>query len=156
MPEHTIQLESPEPRWIAIVKRTATQNELSRVVPEGCGEVWNFIRATNLPHTGLNLALYRNGNIDLDCGVIVTGSFSPSDDVECSTTPTGKTARTEHYGPYHRLGEAHKAITEWCKKHNYPLTGLNWEIYDHWTDDPAMLHTTVYYELAADISQTTN
>jgi hypothetical protein len=55
--------------------------------------------------------------------------------------------QTAHLGPYNRLGEAHAAIRKWCADHGHALTGVSWEIYGHWTDDPAQLRTDVFYLL---------
>jgi effector-binding domain-containing protein len=43
---------------------------------------------------------------------------------------------------------AHNAIHQWAKENNQPLAGPSWEIYGHWTDDPAALRTDIYYLLA--------
>jgi len=147
MAEYEMHLEQAAPRWVAVVRRRADPGSLSKVVPATCGIVWNFIRATSLPHEGLNLAIYKNAAIDLECGVIVKDRFESSGEVVCTTTPSGPVVRTEHYGGYDRLGDAHDAIHQWCRANQHKLTGVRWEIYDHWTEDVEKLHTTVYYQV---------
>ena len=56
-------------------------------------------------------------------------------------------ATAAHYGPYSRLGDAHAAVRQWCAAQGHALVGPFWEIYGHWTDDPAQLRTDVCYLL---------
>ena len=51
------------------------------------------------------------------------------------------------HGHYVRLGAAHEAVVEWCRTHDHRVSGTRWEVYGHWTDDPAKLRTDVYYLL---------
>jgi effector-binding domain-containing protein len=147
--EYQVQVETVTSRPTAVVRRRAGPAELARVVPQGCGEVWAFIRAAGLPHPGRNLALYFDGEINLEVGVEVTQPFAGDGQVFCSCTPAGLVATAAHLGPYARLGEAHRAICKWCADHGHALAGPNWEVYGHWTDDPAQLRTDVFYLLQA-------
>jgi effector-binding domain-containing protein len=149
MPDQ-VRLETVEPRPIAVVRRLASQDQLSKVIPEGCGEVWAFIRGSAIPHHGLNLALYLDGAIHLECGVLVLQPFTDSGSVVCSSTPSGRVATATHVGPYHRLGETHQAILDWCVAQGHTLAGPSWEIYGHWNDDSAKLQTDVYYLLVGE------
>ncbi len=58
-------------------------------------------------------------------------------------------ATATRFGPYDRLDGAHSAIRKWRSDRGYPLAWPNWEIYGHWTDDPAQLGTDVFYLLQA-------
>jgi effector-binding domain-containing protein len=142
-----IHLQHVEPRPIASVRRRATHEQLSKVVPEACGEVWRFLHATHAPHLGLNLAIYWDGEIDLECGVLVPRPFADPDTVTCSQTPGGLVASATHIGPYDRLGETHRAICDWCATEHHRMAGPSWEIYGHWDEDPAKLLTEVFYLL---------
>jgi effector-binding domain-containing protein len=149
---YEIRVEPVESRPIASVRRRATIPQLSTVVPSACGEVWNFIRAAGIEHPGRNLAIYRDGGegqLDVEIGVEVADSFTGDGTVSCSATPAGTVATTAHFGPYDSLGEAHKAVVEWCRDHHRDPTGMNWEIYGHWEDDPEKLRTDVFYLLEA-------
>jgi effector-binding domain-containing protein len=145
--EYQVQIQKAEPQPIAAVRRRARSDELASVIPAGCGEVWQFIRAANLPNSGLNLAVYFDGEINLECGVIVLAPFQSDGPVICSATPSGMVATAAHFGPYHLLGAANRAITDWCDAQGYKLAGPSWEIYDHWNDDPAKVRTDVFYLL---------
>jgi effector-binding domain-containing protein len=134
----------------AVVRRRVHRSELSTVVPQGCGLVWNFVRAHGLK-AGRHVALYLNGNVDLEVGVEVSGAFEEQDEVVRSSTPAGAVVTAVHFGPYQRLGEAHDAIRKWCAANGHQLTGLNWEIYGHWRPEwdanPSAIRTDVFYQV---------
>lgn len=147
--QYQIHIEKVEPQPTAVVRRRARFSELAQVIPQACGEVWAFFRSSLLPHPGRNLALYRDDEINIECGVEVAQPFAGDDRVYCSTTPAGTVATTAHMGPYDRLSEAHTAILAWCADHGHALAGPCWELYGHWNDDPSQLRTDVYYLLQA-------
>jgi effector-binding domain-containing protein len=149
---YEILVEQVESVTIATVRRRATIAELPAVIPPACGEVWGFIRAAGIGGAGRNLAVYRNGEggpLDVEVGVEVAGPFDGDGKVCRSATPAGTAATTVHFGTYSRLGGAHEAIVQWCRANHRDPTGINWEIYGHWDDDPAKLRTDVYYLLDA-------
>jgi hypothetical protein len=127
----------------------AAVSELSQKVPALIGMGWDFIRRIGVKSDGINVAIYRGdaGRLQVEAGPRVLAPFAGSGDVVCATTPSGKVATVAHIGPYHRLGEAHNAIREFCAAHGHRLEGTNWEIYGHWTDDASRLRTDVYYLL---------
>jgi effector-binding domain-containing protein len=151
--KYDIRLEQLSSRPLAVVHRRARPHELSRVVPDACGEVWNVVRSRNLTGAGRHVAIYLDGQINLEVGIELDSPFTGYGDVVLSATPSGHVAMTTHYGPYGQLSLAHEAIRVWCGKNGYLLAGPNWEVYDHWKDewnsDPAQISTKVYYLLDA-------
>ncbi len=147
MMEYQVLVEQAASRTTAVVRTRAGRHELAQVVPQGCGEVWTFIRSSQMPHPGRNLALYLDCEINLEVGVEVTQPFAGNGRVVCSSTPAGTVATAAHFGPYDRLGGAHAAILGWCAEKGHVLAGPSWEVYGHWDDDPAKLRTDVYYLL---------
>lgn len=133
---------------IAVVRRRVMQNELSRVVPEACGEVWDFIRASGYAGAGRNIAVYLDGEINLECGVEVMPDFVGGGDVHLSATPSGTAVHAAHIGPYATMGDTHAAIRAWCAAQNHRFAKQSWEIYGHWTDDITQLRTDIFYRLA--------
>jgi effector-binding domain-containing protein len=140
------------PRPLAVVRRRAKQSELSRVVPEACGFVWNALRANKITGAGRHVAVYLDCEINVEIGVEMDGPFTGAGDVIPSSLPTGTVATTTHFGPYGGLGAAHQVIHDFCKQHGHKLAGPNWEIYGHWVDewnkDPAKIRTDVFYLIA--------
>jgi effector-binding domain-containing protein len=93
------------------------------------------------------MALYLNGEIDVECGVEISQPFQGDGRVFCSETPAGLVATTTHWGTYKNLHQAHAAIGSWCEKNGYLTALVNWEVYGHWVDDPSKLRTDVFYLL---------
>jgi effector-binding domain-containing protein len=152
--EYKVRLEQHPGQPLAVVRRRASSAELSRVVPDACGTVWKVIRAQQVAGAGRHVALYWDGQINLEVGVELSAPFPGYGEVVPSSTPAGPVATTTHYGPYQRLGEAHKAITQWCADNGRALARPNWEVYGHWVDewnkDPSKIRTDVFYLLVAD------
>lgn len=144
---YAVEVRRVEARPLAVVRRQAGQHELARVVPDACGEVWAFVRAAGIDHAGRHVAVYLDGAINLEVGVEVDRPIAGDGRVVPSSTPAGTVATTAHLGPYHLLGAAHEAVRAWCADHGRAAAGPNWEIYGHWTDDPAQLRTDVFYLL---------
>lgn len=146
--EYNVSIEHLSSRPLAVVRRRGRSQELSKIVPDACGIVWNVIRAQQIPGAGRHVAVY------LEVGVELEAPFVGSGEVVGSATPSGSTAKTTHYGPYGQLHEAHKAIRVWCAENGQTLAGPNWEIYGHWQDewnsDPAKIATELYYLLIGD------
>lgn len=151
MAAYVVRLQDLDSVPLAVIRRQAKPSELSRVVPECCGLVWNVIRAQQAKG-GRHVALYWDGSIRLEVGVELSGPFEEQGQVVRSATPAGSAAWTTHYGPYSGLGAAHKAVREWCEANHQRLAGPNWEIYGHWQNEwnsnPSQIRTDVYYQLA--------
>jgi effector-binding domain-containing protein len=116
-------------------------------MPALCGEVWQYIRAHQLPDPGRHIALYLNGEIDLEVGAEISQPFQGDGRVMCSQTPAGQVATTTHWGSYAGLHQAHEAICQWCQENGHSTAVISWEIYGHWNDDPSKLRTDVFYLL---------
>jgi effector-binding domain-containing protein len=151
--EYNVRLEHVSSVPLAVVRRQAKQQDLSKVVPNACGTVWNVIRAQNVKG-GRHVALYWDCVINLEVGVELESPFAGHGEVVPSATPAGTVATTTHFGPYGRLGDAHQAIVQWCAAHGHTLAGPDWEIYGHWVsewnNDPSKIRTDVFYLLKTD------
>ena len=150
MTSYSVQLQRLDSIPLAVVRRQAKASELSRLVPECCGLVWNVVRAQQTK-AGRHVAIYWDGAIRLEVGVELHGPFVEQGEVVRSATPAGSVAWTTHLGPYGGLGAAHQAIGRWCEANNHSPAGPNWEIYGHWQrewdTDPSRIRTDVYYLL---------
>jgi effector-binding domain-containing protein len=150
--EYQIQLQTVvDARPLAVVRRQAGVSELSRVVPDACGIVWGALRAQQVKGAGRHVAIYLDDQINLEVGVEMDTPFAGYGEVVGSSLPVGSVAKTVHFGPYGQLGEAHKAIRDWCARHGHALAGPNWEIYGHWEEewnrDASKIRTDVFYLL---------
>jgi effector-binding domain-containing protein len=143
--------ENVDGRPLAVVRRRARLHELSKVVPEACGLVWKTLRTAQVRGAGRHVAIYLDGEINLEVGVEMNAPFGGHGEVIASSLPVGLVASTVHFGPYPKLYEAHKAICDYAARHGYGLAGSNWEIYGHWVDDwnqdSSKIRTDVFYLL---------
>lgn len=139
---------------LAVVRRRAPKNQLSKVVPEACGVVWNAIKAAGVKG-GKMVAVYldqSDGQVTLEIGAEVPIAFAGHGNVVSSSLPGGEVATATHFGPYGTLGQTHEAIQRWCSGKGLKLAGPCWELYDHWKEEwvtnPAKIRTDVFYLLA--------
>jgi effector-binding domain-containing protein len=148
---YVVRLEQLSARPLAVVRRRAASHQLSKVVPDACGTVWKVIRSQQVPGAGRHVAVYLDGQINLEVGVELDGPFTGHGEVVVSATPPGLVATMTHFGPYHLLQHAHGAIRRWCGANGHVLAGPNWEVYGHWIDewnnDPSKICTDVFYLL---------
>jgi effector-binding domain-containing protein len=152
--EYNVRLEHVSSTPLAVVRRQAKQQDLSKVVPDACGTVWKVVRAQNINGAGRHVALYWDCVINLEVGVELEAPFAGHGEVVGSATPAGTVATATHFGPYGRLGDAHRAILQWCASNGHTRAGPSWEIYGHWIDewnkDPSKIRTDVFYLLKTD------
>ena len=152
--KYVVRLERLSARRLAVVRRRAAPQELSKVVPDACGTVWNVIRSQQVSGAGRHVAVYLDDQINLEVGVELDGAFTGQGEVVVSATPPGLVATTTHLGPYQLLHKAYEAIHQWCAANGHVLAGPNWEVYGHWKDewnsDPSQICTDVYSLLVAD------
>jgi hypothetical protein len=152
--EYDIRLEQHSGLPLAVVRRRASLQELATVVPDACGTVWGVVRAQRVPGAGRHVAVYWDGQINLEVGVELDAPFAGHGEVVGSATPAGPVAATTHYGPYSQLHQAHEAIRLWCANNRHRLAGPHWEIYGHWKSEwdsePAKIRTDVFYLLVPD------
>jgi effector-binding domain-containing protein len=151
MSSYEVQLQQLRSIPLAVVRRQARADELSRLVPECCGIVWNALRAQQAKG-GRHVAIYWDDTIRLEIGAEMNEPFAEQGEMVRSATPSGAVASVTHLGPYASLGEAHDAVHSWCRARNHRLAGPRWEIYGHWQrewdTDPSQIRTDVFYLVA--------
>ena len=151
--KYNVRLEQHSGQPLAVVRRRARPQELAKVVPNACGQVWSVVRSQQVTGAGRHVAVYLDDQINLEVGVELAAPFAGYGEVVGSATPAGPVATTTHYGPYGQLHEAHEAVRLWCENRGYTLAGPNWEVYGHWKDewnsDPTKICTEVFYLLVA-------
>jgi effector-binding domain-containing protein len=144
---YDVHLAQVAPQLTAVVRTQAKIADLPKVIPPLCGEVWQFAKSAGLPKPGRHTALYFDCVMNIEVGVEVSQSFIGNGRVVCSALPGGTAVTTAHWGPYNKLGNAHQAVHDWAAKNGHALSGVSWEIYGHWNDDPAQLRTDVFWQL---------
>jgi len=146
-----VKLVNLEPAFIAAVRRKTTFAELPRQIRSYYDVVYAAVQEGKISKGGHNVAVYRNASersVDVEAGVQVPSKFVDVGEVECRQLPGGEAATLAHFGPYDRLASAHEAVRAWVRQHGRVLSGVAWEIYGDWDDDPAKVRTDVFYGLA--------
>ncbi|WP_395750089.1 GyrI-like domain-containing protein [Prosthecobacter sp.] len=156
---HSIEITRSKATPTAVIRSRVPPQELSRFVPAACGEVWSFIQAAGLPKPGRHVAVYLDGQGNIEVGAEVSAPFAGNERVQCSQLPAGLVATAVHLGPYGSLGKAHAAIRQFCAQRGHIPTGVSWEIYGHWEEswnaDASKIRTDVFYLLENSTPQAT-
>ena len=150
--EYDVVVEIAQPELVAATRATIPLGDIPRTWKPALDRVWAFLKTRRDLDPGHNLFLYhhpahRHEAMNIDFGVQVMRPFEPEGDVRCIATPAGEVAKTVHVGPYDRLSDAHNAIHAWCAANNGKIAQASWETYADWTEDPALLETTIKYLL---------
>jgi DNA gyrase inhibitor GyrI len=122
---------------VAVVRGGATMANL----PQRIRALFDEFYAGFKGKAGLNVVFYPGwsaGECEIACGVQAEQGGN-------ATIPAGAVATTVHMGPYDRMKAAHEAIHQWARENGRRLAGPSWEVYGHWSDDPATLRTDIYY-----------
>ncbi len=141
-----------EPRALAATRARLPINQVSRTFTNYLTPVYETARAIGLKLDGQNVFIYENddaGAADVTFGVGVVAPFAGHAPLIAAHTPEGSAAHVTHWGDYGGLGAAHGAVVEWCKENGKQLAGPRWEVYGHWSDNPAEVRTDIYYLLHA-------
>jgi hypothetical protein len=139
--QYAVEVKQVPEQPIAAVRGLTTMANL----PARIRELFDQFYAGFKGKGGLNIVFYPGpgvgGEFEIACGVQLEQGGNAS-------TPGGTVATTVYMGPYNQMKPAHVAIHEWARENNRPLAGPSWEVYGHWTEDPAQLRTDIYYLLS--------
>lgn len=136
---YTVEIRQVPARPIAVVRGHTTMATLPSRIRALFDEFYTGLKGKG----GLNVVLYPgdvSGEFEIECGVEVESGGN-------SSTPAGMVATTVYLGPYDQMSPAHKAIHQWVRENGHKLAGPSWEVYGHWSDDPAKLRTDIFYLL---------
>jgi len=145
------------PRQLAAVQRTLRSSEVSGVIREELGQVWQFLAEHKVKSTGHNVAIYApaasgggtGSDMLLDAwfGVEVHELIPASEKVVQMATPTGPVVSTVHWGDYAGMRGAYDALKSWCQTTGRRATATSWEVYGDWFDDWTKVRTDVFFLL---------
>jgi len=149
--EPEVQLCEVSQQYLAAVREHTTSQNLAAKIRQLLNEnaVYTFLNDAGIKEHSHNVFVFWDDDegLVIEVAVQVFAPFVGDDRVICSSTPQGKAATLLHIGPYEQLGRTHAAIIDWCRANHHAMTGLRWEIYGRWNDDPGKLQTEVFYLL---------
>ncbi len=136
--EYAVQVRQTAAQPIQIVHGRTTMATLPANIRKLFDEFYAGFKAKG----GLNIVFYPgsgvSGEFEIGCGVQMESGGN-------AVTPAGLVASTVYFGPYDRMAPAHAAIHRWARESGHELAGPSWEVYGHWSDDPAQLRTDIFY-----------
>lgn len=139
-------------RTLAVVRGRVAMADIPGKVMPMMDKVWAFIRERGISGFGHNVWLYRatrTGEFDMEVGVQLPEPFEGAGEVVCTATPAGSAVHTFHCGGYHELPGVHSRALAWAAEQGRALSGVSWEVYGDWDDDPAKRRTDIYHLCAA-------
>ena len=147
---HAVSIVATSAAPTAVIRETTTWERFPTLWSELLDEVWGYVRGAGV-QAGRNVMLYLDDVPNVEVGVELEGPFADSSGrVVASALPAGRAATTVARGAPSPEGiaAAHGAVVNWCDANGHARTGVRWEVYDHWRDDPDSFETAVYWLLA--------
>src|SRR4051794_9850817 len=135
-------------RPTAVVAETTTWQRFPVLWPQLSGEVWGCLNAAGIRGGCPNVMLYLDDRPRVEVGVLLDQPCPLTGRVQRSALPGGQVAKVVHTGPYSALGEAHRAVLDWCARHGRTVVGPRWEVYGPHSDDASQQTVEVTYLLA--------
>ncbi len=142
---------------IAVVTGRATRQDLVRKIRQLFDEFYQHVASVAVGRRGLNIIVYRGQpgvdlmetpeGMPLEIGVQVPAPFAGDGKILCSSTPAGRVATITHIGPYDQMRPTYDVLKKWGHERGESFAGPSWEVYGHWSDDPAQLRTDIYFLL---------
>ena len=141
---YAVEVRQVERQPIAVVRGRAARANLPTRIRALFDEFYAGLQGKG----GLNIVYYpgtgADGEMDIECGVQMSDQMqTPAN----SAMPAGEAVTVVYFGPYERMRGAHEAIHQWARDNGRKLAGPSWEVYGHWSDDPAKLRTDIFYLL---------
>ena len=148
--QYTVRLvdASRDPSPTAVVPITTNWSDFPAQWTGLLNEVYAAAAAGAFAQNGHNIMVFLDDRPRVEVGIQVARAFTPVGRVVPSRLPAGTAAMAVHQGPYDRLNDAHVAVRRWCAGRGLRTTGVRWEIYGDWAEDPAQLETEVWYQVA--------
>jgi effector-binding domain-containing protein len=142
--------EHADARPLAAIRARTSQARLGSEIVRLLDLVWPVLRDQDEAQPGQNVVVYyesTGGMLTIDVGVEVLGRLVPRGDVRLTATPAGEVATAAHVGEYSDMAGAYRALEQWCSANDRRPSGVSWEVYGDWADDPAELRTDVFFLL---------
>lgn len=151
MTDIAVEVVDVDARPTAVVRQQTTWPQLGATIRPMLDKVWAVMRTPamepRLSHDefGENVILYLDSHPTIEVGVLVDRPITETDGLVPSELPAARVARAIHRGSYDKLGPTHEAVQTWCRANGHTLTGVSWEHYGHWHEDPEAMETAVVY-----------
>ena len=146
---YEVRTEQASPRVLAAIHAQTSHQRLGADITRLVGTIWPVLRERGV-RTGHNVVIYHNeedGTFTIDAGVETFSEFTGRGEIGVVATPAGEAISVAHYGDYAKMAPAYAALERWCAANGRERTGVVWEVYGDWDDDPAKVRTDIYFQL---------
>lgn len=127
-----VLLEETNEMNYAGIRKTVSFIEINREMSSMYGTISHFLDQNDIAVVGIPFALYHLMNeeeIDLECGMPISGGFEENTTVKTGTLPALTCACIDFYGDYSNLEDGHKVLQEWVETHGFNLVSAPMEFY---------------------------
>ena len=148
--EYEVRTERVDPGPLASIRGTALREQLGDEIRRLLGTVWSELREQGV-RTGHSVVVYHGVDglgLLIETGVQIFTAFTDRDDIRSSATPAGEIVTTAHFGEYSAMAPAYAALERWCRENGRRPSGVSWEVYGDWDEDPAKVRTDIVFLLA--------
>lgn len=147
--EYEVRVERAAQRALASVRASVDRSRLGAEIIRLLNLVWPVLREQGV-RTGHNVVVYHGGDtatLAVEAGVETFSDFEDRGEVRRSATPAGEIATTAHHGEYSEMQGAYQALERWCRDNGRRRSGVSWEVYGDWDDDPTKRRTDIVFLL---------
>lgn len=112
------------------------------------GKMWDVVKANGIRNKGKNIWVYETGD-SVFAGVELENPAADNNDygLEKMTIDMEKYAYFRHVGPYNRIKQTGRKMTNELTKRGFEIVFPYIEIYGHWTNDETELTTELFMSL---------
>ena len=135
MPFETVEVQS-QPMLHVTRAASMAPDEIAAIMEEAFAAIGGFIGRTGIAPAGAPLAVYRDwdaatGKMQIDVGfpVAAADTARAEGEVKAGATPSGKSLKAIHRGPYKTLRQTYGALSQHIKQAGLPTPTLAWEVY---------------------------
>jgi effector-binding domain-containing protein len=144
---YQVTIKEVEARPTAVVPATTTWQEFPTLWRKLSDEVWACLNANGIYRGCRAIMLYIDNVPHVEVGVELLMPCKLTGRVIASSLPAGQVAMITHWGHYSELGEAYRAVIDWCAEQGKQRTSTRWEVYGPHNDDPTKVWTELYWLL---------
>jgi effector-binding domain-containing protein len=144
------EVVSYAPALLALTAEEMPRSQIPVRIRDMFGLVYTWVASAPVRRTGQNFAVYdqcTDQALRVRAGFPVSEAFTDTERVKCVELPPGRAARAVHVGAYGEMHRTYDALHAWCAEQGLKMSGVSWEVYGDWSDDPSKLTTEIFVRL---------
>ena len=121
-----------EPQDAAVLRAEVPVDQLPSVFDRAFHAVMEAVRTQGLDVTGPPFGFYPRmpaTTVEVAAGFPVSGPVTPSGEVSALELPGGRVVRGMHVGPFDKLEDTYRELSEWVGSQGLEMAQQMWESY---------------------------